>query len=133
MRATINFEVEVGKVKTIMRSLILEETSALSDAVNCMEELAQTRSDKLIEGIAEALGHIHGAARQLEQYRDMLLSFEKSRFETMLPQPAEEMRPQINSLKDIASTVTQMKAFESFVKSIGTKEMAEDVPKTEEG
>ena len=37
MRATINFEVDVSKVYGVMRSLVLEETKALGNAIHCME------------------------------------------------------------------------------------------------
>ena len=85
MRATISFEAEVSRVKDIMRSLVLEESNALQDALVSLEKAT---SDRIVEGISDALVHINGVARQLEQYQQMMTSFERARFDTMLPQPA---------------------------------------------
>jgi len=133
MQATIKFEADVGKVRNIMYSLVLEETGALSDAINCMESIADATSDRLIEGISEALAHIQGASRQLEQYRDMVTSFEMARLDTKSSLPTEHIKSQVNSLKDAVLSVAQMKAFDSFVGSISSEEATEDVPTTEEG
>jgi len=131
MRATIKFEVDVNKVKTIMRSLVLEETSNLSDAVNCMEDLAQERSDRLIEGISEALEHIHSASQQLEQYRSMLISFERSRLDSTSPPEPTENSEIMNDLEDVRSAVHKMKQFDAFV-SRSQEEETEDVSEAEE-
>ena len=85
MRATIQFEADVSKVNDIMRSLVLEESNALQDAFIALEKAT---TDRLVEGISEALDHIYSVANQLEQYRDMVVSFERARFETIIPQPA---------------------------------------------
>ena len=124
MRATISFEAGVDKVNNIMRSLVLEETHTLEEALNCMEGAT---SDKLIEGIDEALGHIHDVASQLEQYRDMLASFERARFETMLPQPAKDMSPLskgqiIQNLGELKEAIANMKKFDNFVETINETE-----------
>jgi hypothetical protein len=104
MQATIKFEADVEKVRNIMYSLVLEETQALSDAINCMESIGDATSDRLIEGISESLVHIHGATRQLEQYRDMVASFEQARLQTTILQPADkslaEDLQQVNQIKE---------------------------------
>ena len=136
MRATIKFEADVEKVRNIMYSLILEETHALGDAINCMESIGDATSDRLIEGISESLGHVQGVARQLEQYRGMILSFEKSRFDTMLPPPSSgkaDEGPELN-VQEIQETLEQMKKFEGFLESIGDQpEESSDDLDTEEG
>ena len=83
MRATISFEADVNRVNDIMRSLVLEESNALQDALIALEKAT---ADRIVEGISEALEHIHGVTSQLEQYRQMMVSFERARFETLLPQ-----------------------------------------------
>jgi len=85
MRATISFEADVSRVNDIMRSLVLEESNALQDALNALEKAT---ADRTVEGVSDALRHIYGVANQLEQYRQMMVSFEKARFETVIPQPA---------------------------------------------
>ena len=115
MRATIKFEADVEKVRNIMYSLVLEETQALSDAINCMESIGDATSDRLIEGISESLGHVQGVARQLEQYRGMILSFEKARLGTILPAPQVEDR-------DIGPTVISQSGFDNFVERMATPE-----------
>tara|TARA_R110000868_G_scaffold112069_3_gene302083 strand:- start:6389 stop:6775 length:387 start_codon:yes stop_codon:yes gene_type:complete len=115
MRATIKFEADVEKVRNIMYSLILEETHALGDAINCMESMGDATSDRLIEGISESLGHVQGVARQLEQYRSMILSFEKARLETILPTPQAEGR-------DNGPTVVGQSGFDNFVERMATPE-----------
>jgi len=85
MRATIKFEADVSRVNDIMRSLVLEESNALQDALVSLEKAT---AERIMEGISEALEHIHGVARQLEQYQRMMVSFEKAKFETIIPQPA---------------------------------------------
>jgi len=104
MQATIKFEADVEKVRNIMYSLVLEETQALSDAINCMESIGDATSDRLIEGISESLVHIQGATRQLEQYRDMVASFEQARLQATILQPADkslaEDLQQVNQIKE---------------------------------
>ena len=85
MRATISFEADVSRVNDIMRSLVLEESNALQDALVALENAT---ADRIVEGILEALEHINGVTSQLEQYRQMMVGFERARFETMVPQSA---------------------------------------------
>ena len=73
MRATISFEADVSRVNDIMRSLVLEESNALQDALIALEKAT---ADRIVEGILEALEHINGVTRQLEQYQQMMISFE---------------------------------------------------------
>ena len=80
MRATISFEANVSKVNGIMRSLGRGDHT-LQDALMSLEKATD---DRIVEGISEALDHIYSVARQLEQYRGMVVSFEKARFDTIL-------------------------------------------------
>ena len=119
MRATVSFETDISRVNDIMRSLVLEESNALQDALVSLEK---TTSDRIVEGISDALGHIHGVARQLEQYQQMMVSFEKARFQTMIPQPAD-MVQNLSQLREVTET---MKKFDNFIESI--KEEQPDEP-----
>ena len=125
MRATINFEADVSRVNDIMRSLVLEESNALQEALMSLE---RATSDRIVEGISEALEHIHGVARQLQQYQQMMASFEKARFQTMIPQPAQgaplavaarsEDGPLAEAIRDTAETSRQMGEFNEFLSRI---------------
>ena len=134
MRATISFEADVSRVNDIMRSLVLEESNALQDALIALEKAT---SDRIVEGILEALEHIHGVATQLDQYRDMMVSFERARFETMLPQSSDAQVPihgqQVTNLGELKETVENMKNFDSFLAQLGNQVEEENAENTEEG
>ena len=128
MRATIKFEADVDKVKDIMRSLVLEETNTLSDAMDCM---GAATSDRLFEEISEALGHLQSVTRQLEQYRGMLLSFEKARLETILPAPAGPI-PRGEDEDGTADPIVRS-GFDNFVERMVIPREEGDDAETEEG
>ena len=124
MRATIKFEAEVNKVKSIMRSLVLEETSALGDAIDCMESIAAatSTSERLIEGIDNSLEHILGVVQQLEQYRAMVVSFELARLgndsASADPPPPEDLTVSAAVAQALQSQLASVKQFDKFVGSI---------------
>ena len=127
MRATINFEADVSRVNDIMRSLVLEESNALQDALLALEKAT---ADRIVEGISEALEHIHGVTSQLEQYRQMMVSFEKARFQTMVPQPAENsnLATTMHQVREVAESMSH---FDNFLEQINKGEGDEPTP--EEG
>ena len=130
MRATINFEADVSRVNNIMRSLVLEESNALQEALVSLE---RATSDRIVEGISEALEHIHGGARQLQQYQQMMVSFEKARFQTMIPQPADEDTVQADSTIAAAKqAVERLKGFEGFLDKVSSSNLEEGVVGDEE-
>lgn len=120
MRATISFEADVSRVNDIMRSLVLEESTALQDALLSLESAT---ADRIVEGISDALGHLHSVANQLGQYRDMMVSFERARFETMLPQQV----PEVSSFADVQNAAQNMGEFDSFLSKITDSEPGEEV------
>ena len=127
MRATLSFEADASRVKDIMRSLVLEESNALQDAILSLEKAT---ADRIVEGISEALDHIHGVASQLEQYRQMMVSFERARFETMIPQPASQ-GIEVGNMAQAKSLTEQMQQFDNFLDKIN--EGDEDGSTSEEG
>ena len=127
MRATISFEADASRVKDIMRSLVLEESNALQDAILSLEKAT---ADRIVKGISEALDHIHGVASQLEQYRQMMASFEKARFETMIPQPASQ-GIEVDNMAQAKSITEQMQQFDNFLDKIN--EGDKDGSASEEG
>ena len=122
MRATISFDADVSRVNDIMRSLVLEESNALQDALVSLEKAT---ADRIVEGISEALGHIHGVASQLEQYRQMMVNFERARFETQVPQ---DLTNSVVNLREAKKALEQMSNFDTFVDQINTVEEAKDDP-----
>ena len=134
MRATISFEADVSRVNDIMRSLVLEESNALQDALLCLEKAT---ADRIVDGISEALEHIHGVASQLEQYRQMMVNFEKARFETVLPRDASIPIPvrgqPVGSPAELQSVVEGMKNLEGFLEKIKNQEEEVANANTQEG
>lgn len=126
MRATISFEADVSRVNDVMRSLVLEESNALQDALIALEKAT---ADRIVEGISEALEHIQGVATQLEQYQQMMVSFEKARFETILPQPAGTPLTVSSSTQSKQDALNENR-FNSFLDRIN---MENDDANTEEG
>ena len=113
MRATISFEADVSRVNDIMRSLVLEESNALQDALIALEKAT---ADRIVEGISDALEHIHGVASQLEQYRQMMVSFEKARFETIVPRSVDGVLDGvISSVASMKEDIKKLKDFDNFV------------------
>ena len=128
MRATISFEANVSKVNGIMRSLVLEETNTLQDALMSLEKATD---DRIVEGISEALGHIYSVANQLEQYRGMVVSFEKARFDTILPRDADQPVA-VNNMQEVRQVAQQMQSFDSFLGRIN-EETPDEESAPEEG
>ena len=122
MRATISFEADVSRVNDIMRSLVLEESNALQDALMSLEKAT---ADSIIEGISDALGHIYGVANQLEQYRDMMVSFRRAKFDAMTEGKAPSSPP-VNSLRDVQAAVAAMNQFDGFVDKINAADLEEE-------
>ena len=118
MRATISFEADVSRVNDIMRSLVLEESNALQEALMSLEKAT---SDRIVDGISDALTHIHGVANQLEQYRDMMVSFERARFETILPRPASQPLT-------VSAPEENIDNFNSFMERMSSQEEESDEP-----
>jgi len=127
MRATINFEADVGRVQQIMWALAFQEMDPLHQAMDFVET---AKPHELHEGITNALDLIHGVATQLEQYRAMLISFEKARFDTVVPQSADKS---INNIVDNMSEVKQaaktMENFDNFLSKINEGGQDETEPK----
>jgi len=135
MRATISFEADVSRVNDIMRSLVLEESNALQDALVSLEKAT---ADRIVEGISDALSHIYGVARQLEQYQQMMVSFEQARFQTMVPQPAPSpsathgQGETFSTPEELNEIIERAEKFGSFVEKVNVnKEDSSDANSTE--
>ena len=106
MRATIRFEVNVDKVQQTMATLVREEVASLHTIIDLMHS---TKPNELLGDITSALEHLHGVASQLVQYRAMVVSFEKTRLEPILPQPVEDIAPLIShAMGDLKQTTEEV-------------------------
>ena len=129
MRATINFEVDVDRVQATMAAVAREELQPLHHAMDLLEV---SKPQDLHDGISKALEILGAVATQLEQYRDMLTSFERARFETILPQSAEEALLPVeggqafNNLSELRANLNNMQEFTKFVQQEEETDDAEE-------
>ena len=87
MRATISFETDVDQVSDVMMAVVKKETDNIRSVAHILDT---TQPHELRAKLGESLEALYKVTHQLEQYRNMLDSFERARFETMLPQPADQ-------------------------------------------
>jgi|TARA_R110000796_G_scaffold51304_6_gene120931 hypothetical protein len=120
MRATISFEIDLENVEDTMSVIIGQQSSALRIAATILDNAGKTT---LLEEVSEALDLLGTAATQLQQYQQMLISFEKAKFDTMLPQPANGT---------IGDATQSVKKFDEFLEKINSQE-SPDVSGLEEG
>lgn len=128
MRATINFDIDLAKVEDTMATLVSQEAATLHITANILDNLGH---GPLLQEVAGALELLQGTTSQLQQYRDMLASFEQAKFQTMLPQEAPVTTPVqasarteapklsageiVRNIKELQSTLGAMNEFGSFV------------------
>ncbi len=119
MRATISFEAQVDRVNDMMCALAKKEGDVLRSSAHLIET---AEPHQITERLSEALGGIFQVTRQLEQYRDMLISFEQARFSTLVPQQVDESRPGVRNVEEAQQTMESMKKFGNFIESINHQE-----------
>mgnify|MGYP003143588783 CR=1 FL=1 len=127
MRATISFDVGLEKVEDTMCVLVTQESSSLRAAATILE---RADSGTLLEEVSEALDLLQEATVQLQQYKDMMISFQRARFETVLPQEADPS-PLTSSVEVARHLANNLEKFDNFLGQINP-EGANDV-KPEEG
>lgn len=120
MRATINFEIDVDKVEETMAALVEQQSDTLRLVTNILDNVGKST---LLEEVTEALDLLEEASSQLQQYRNMLVNFEKAKFETMIPQPAGQP---VHNLGQLRETVESMKDLEGFLAGINNQEEGEE-------
>ena len=126
MRATIKFEVDVDQVENTMALLIAMEADTLR-AIADMVDVSPGPRTMVLEEVTEALHQLQKISTQFYQYQQMLASFERARFETVLPQPVATAGPQVSSdavgplqqaVQETADTAEQMQQFNQFLSRI---------------
>jgi|TARA_A100001015_G_scaffold216743_1_gene243427 hypothetical protein len=114
MRATINFETNVDEIFSVMFSLIELEAERLHDAAYALDEASTTDVISLLDA---AVKDAHLASVQLQQYRDMLVSFEQTKFNTMQPQTATAGRS-VDTISQVREETQAMEMFDKFINKV---------------
>ena len=131
MRATISFDIELDKVEETMSALVSKQSTTLRIAANILDHASNTT---LLEEVTEAIDLLQEATSQLQQYQEMLASFEKAKFETMLPQQAsapvpvqaQDVTDAVKNIKGFQETLRAMNEFGSFVGRINSQTQEEE-------
>ena len=131
MRATISFDIELDKVEETMNALVSKQSTTLRIAANILDHASNTA---LLEEVTEAIDLLQEATSQLQQYQEMLASFEKAKFETMLPQQAsapvpvqaQDVTDAVKNIKGFQETLRAMNEFGSFVGRINSQTQEEE-------
>ena len=139
MRATINFDIDLAKVEDTMATLVSQEAATLHITANILDNLGH---GPLLQEVAEALDLLQETTSQLQQYKDMLASFEQAKFQTMLPQEAPVTTPVqastrteapklsagevVWNIKELQSTLGAMNEFGSFVDRLNDSTQEEE-------
>ena len=132
MRATISFQAEVDQVSDVMLALAKQETDNIRSSAHILET---AQAHEVHGKVKTALEVLYKSISQLEQYRDMLMSFERARFETVIPQSAQEDIVQTaEEVKKVKDTFAQ---FDSFLDRVNNQNVVatedDDASDTEEG
>ena len=127
MRATISFEIDVDKVEETMAALVEQQSHTLRLATNILDSVGKST---LLEEVTEVLDLLADVTLQLQQYRQMLVGFERARFETILPQPVSTASPAL-SMGDVHATAKKMELFDNFLDKV--KKDEDDGIEPEEG
>ena len=134
MRATISFDIELDKVEETMGALVSQESDTLRVAANILSNAGR---DTLLEEVTEAIDLLEATNTQLQQYRDMLVGFERAKFETILPQPADTP-PQalgqvVHNMEELKDKLAKVSQFGEFVDRINSNLVTEASPSADLG
>jgi uncharacterized protein YdiU (UPF0061 family) len=135
MRATISFETDVSKVEATMKALVRTETDAIRDIAHKIE----TSKEHTIERVlSDCLQDLYGITNQFEQYKSMLQSFGRAKYETengqSTPEPAnpslDQAVPRLEKAQETLQTLQNMQKFDKFIESIN--QANDDAEKSED-
>ena len=133
MRATISFETDVDQVEGTMAVIACEEEHNLRAAADILGNYT-VLDGSLLDAITEVLRLLELSTDQLKQYQQMMVSFEKAKFDTMLPQSAPDSIPvspqdsveQPKNMQEIQDAIKAMNEFGSFVDRINNQPQEEE-------
>ena len=123
MRATISFETDLDQVEGTMAVLACSEEHNLRAAADLLSNFT-VLDGSVLDAITEVLRLVDASAQQLRQYQQMMASFEKSRFETLLPQSAPNpvkvhgAGEEFSSPEELKEIVARANKFGSFLGDI---------------
>jgi len=129
MRATISFETDVDEVEGTMAVLACSEEHNLRAAADFLSNFTVLDGSTL-DVITEVLRLLDMSTDQLRQYQNMLVNFERAKFETIVPQPATQ------SMGAVATTLANIDKFGSFIDRLnesGKEGEPDAIPSTSEG
>ena len=132
MRATISFETDLEQVEGTMAVLACSEEHNLRAAADILSNYT-VLDGSVLDAVTEVLRLLDESTRQLRQYQQMIVSFEKSKYETIMPQEAPK------SVADIGAAVANINKFGDFIDRLNinsdapTKEEADNVKPATEG
>lgn len=129
MRATISFETDVEQVEGTMAVLACSEEHNLRAAADILSNYT-VLDGSLLETITEVMRLLDESTTQLQQYRNMLVNFERAKYETVLPQSTTQ------SVANIGEAVKNLNKFGDFIDRLNsqeTEEGASDVEPVTEG
>jgi len=122
MRATISFEADIERVNDMMLALTRQESDALR---SCAHELETTKPHELGKNLSTTLTNLQKVVRQLQQYKEMVVSFEKARFDTMIPQSVNTVDTVLDNIAAMKQANESLKNFDNFIEKI-TEDGGED-------
>ena len=133
MRATISFETDVDQVEGTMAVVACAEEHNLRAAADILGNYT-VLDGSLLDAITEVLRLLELSTDQLKQYQQMMVSFEKAKFETMLPQQAPATVPvqtqvvteAAKNMEGLQTTLQAMSEFGSFVDRINNQAQEEE-------
>ena len=129
MRATISFDINADKVEATMGALIGQQSTPLRNAANILDGIGNST---LLEEVSEAIDLMSEATSQLQQYKDMLVGFERARLEGRLGDnsPAVPLDSELPSPTDLSRT---MEHWDSFIDKINEANIRNEDDNAEEG
>ena len=132
MRATISFETDLEQVEGTMAVLACSEEHNLRAAADILSNYT-VLDGSVLDAVTEVLRLLDESTTQLRQYQQMIISFEKSKYETIIPQETTK------SVADIGSAVANLNRFGDFIDRLNvnndgpTEEEADNVKPATEG
>ena len=129
MRATISFDTDIEQVEGTMAVVACSEEHNLRAAADILSNYT-VLDGSLLDALTEVLRLLDMSTGQLRQYQNMLINFEKAKYETVLPQSTTQ------SVANIGEAVKNLNKFGDFIDRLNsqdTEEGASDVEPATEG
>jgi hypothetical protein len=115
MRATISFETDVEQVEGHMAVLACAEEHNLRAAADILSN-HNVLEFSTLDSITEVLRLLEISTTQLQQYRTMLVNFERAKYETVLPQSTAQ------SVANLGEAVNNLNKFGDFIERLNAQD-----------